>query len=137
MSVSVAETTRVLSEGVRERAPLTLRQFGIFAQGTHAHHVLEFDHKPGVTAQQAVSAFRELRTPGVSAGGMNLVLAFGSVLWHAVTPDRSRHDRMLARMFGNEPDGVRYRLTDYSRPVSGSYYFAPSLNALNELIGKD
>ena len=50
---------------------------------------------------------------------------------------RSRDDRMLARMFGNDPDGLRDRLTDFSRPVSGAYYFAPSLNALNELAGED
>ena len=33
----------------------TLPQFGIFAQGTHAHHFLEFDLKPGVTAAEAVA----------------------------------------------------------------------------------
>jgi deferrochelatase/peroxidase EfeB len=38
---------------------------------------------------------------------------------------------MLSRMFGN--DGPRDRLTDFSRPVTGAYYFAPSLTALNEL----
>ena len=27
-----------------------LPQFGIFAQGTHTHHFLEFDLKPGVGA---------------------------------------------------------------------------------------
>ena len=56
----------------------TLPQFGIFAQGTHAHHFLEFDLKPGVTAAEAVGAFRRLRTPDVSAGGVNLVIAFGA-----------------------------------------------------------
>jgi putative iron-dependent peroxidase len=55
----------------------------------------------------------------------------------AFSAERSRYDRMLARMFGNDADGVRDRLTDFSRPVSGAYYFAPSLNALNELAGKD
>jgi putative iron-dependent peroxidase len=305
-----------------EPAPFTLPQFGIFAQGTHAHHFLEFDLKPGVSARRAVSAFRELRTPDVSAGGVNLVLAVGADLWRAVAPEqspddlapfepitgpdgrhapatqhdawlwisgaepdvtwrsarlatlavadaallaaeqegftyqggrditgfidgtanpqvrlaadvaivppgrigaggshviamrwihdlvafdrlsveeqqqvfgrtkpdsveipaserpptahisrvqttvdgreleifrrsvpygtarehglyfvafsaeRSRYDRMLARMFGNAPDGVHDRLTDFSRPVSGAYYFAPSLNALNELAGE-
>jgi putative iron-dependent peroxidase len=304
-------------------APFTLPQFGIFAQGTNAHHFLEFDLKHGVNSERAVSAFRELRTPDVSAGGVNLVLAFGADLWLAVAPDscphdlapfqpvvgkagrgapatqhdawlwisgaapdvtwhsaraaalavadaaslvterqgftyhggrditgfidgtanpqvrraadvaivppgrpgaggshvlvmqwvhdlaafdrlsvedqqrvigrtkpdsqelpatempdtahisrvqtsvggreleifrrsvpygtvrehglnfvafsaeRSRYDRMLARMFGLTPDGLRDRLTDFSRPVSGAYYFAPSLNALNELAGKD
>ena len=44
---------------------------------------------------------------------------------------------MLARMFGTSGDGVHDRLTDFSRPVSGAYYFAPSLNALNELAGPE
>jgi putative iron-dependent peroxidase len=49
----------------------------------------------------------------------------------AFSAERTRYDRMLARMFGIAPDGVRDRLTDFSRPVSSAYYFAPSLNALN------
>ena len=321
--MSIHETMPVPSEMLRDPAPFTLPQFGIFAQGTHAHHFLEFDLKPGVTQAQAVSAFRELRTPDVSAGGVNLVLAFGARLWQAVAPDscppdlasfepvigkdgrgapatqhdawlwisgaepdvtwhsaraaflavadvaslateqqgftyhggrditgfidgtanpqvrraadvaivppghrgaggshvltmrwvhdlvafnrlsiedqqrvfgrtkpdslelpaaekpptahisrvqttvegreleifrrsvpygtaaehglyfvafsaaRSRYDLMLARMFGNDPDGVRDRLTDFTSPVSGGYYFAPSMNALNELAGAE
>jgi putative iron-dependent peroxidase len=308
---------------VTEPAPFILPQFGIFAQGTHAHHFLEFDLKPGVTPGRAVSAFRKLRTPDVSAGGVNLVLAFGADTWRDVAPDglptglgsfeqvtgsdghtapatqhdawlwisgaepdvtwhsarlaahavedaallvgeqpgftyhggrditgfidgtanaqvrraadvaivppgdpgaggshvivmrwvhdlvafnrlavaeqervigrtkadsvelsgseqpptahiaraqvsvdgaeleifrrsvpygtaaeyglyfvafsadRSRYDRMLARIFGTAPDRIRDRLTDFSRPVSGAYYFAPSLNAINELAGPD
>jgi putative iron-dependent peroxidase len=300
-----------------------LPQFGIFAQGTHAHHFLEFDLRPGVSPTQAVASFRRLRTPDVSAGGVNLVVAFGADAWREVAPaetpasldrfhrvvatdgrgvpathhdawmwisgsapdvtfdharaaarvvadvarlaaeqpgftyhegrdemgfidgtanppvrraadvalvppgepgqggshvlamrwvhdldafdrlpvgeqegvigrtkptsvelseaekpptahisrveieagdqeleifrrsvpygtveehglyfvafsaDPSRFDRMLARMFGTAGDGVRDRLTDFSRPVSGAYYFAPSLNALNELAGPE
>src|SRR5271166_4107767 len=298
-----------------------LPQFGIFAQGTHAHRFLEFDLNPGVDRAHAVAAFRRLRTPDVSAGGVNLVMAFGAELWRSVAPsgapaelaafetitgrdghvspavqhdawlwlssaepdvtwqsaraavlalrdaahlaaeqpgftylggrditgfidgtanrpvrraadvalvppgqageggshvlamrwvhdllafnrlsvteqqrvfgrtkadsaelsdaekpptahiarveiteggeeleifrrsvpygtaeehglyfvafsaERSRYDRMLARMFGTAADGVRDHLTDFSRPVTGAYYFAPSLNALNELAG--
>lgn len=300
-----------------------LPQFGIFAQGTTAHHFLEFDLRPGVSPTQAVSSFRRLRTPDVSAGGVNLVVAFGADAWREVAPgetpaslgpyrgivapggrgapatqhdgwiwvsgsapdvifdharavtrvvadvadlaaeqpgftyhegrdetgfidgtanppvrraaevalvppgqpgqggshvlvmrwvhdldafhrlpvaeqervigrtkarsvelsdaekpptahiarvemeadgkelelfrrsvpygtvdehglyfvafsaDPSRFDRMLARMFGTSGDGVRDRLTDFSHPVSGAYYFAPSLNALNELAGPE
>ncbi|HVP02124.1 MAG TPA: Dyp-type peroxidase [Solirubrobacteraceae bacterium] len=300
-----------------------LPQFGIFAQGTHAHHFLEFDLEAGITPAAAVVAFRRLRTPDVSAGGVNLVIAFGADAWRgaapAAAPDdlaafepvtgsdghaapatqhdawlwisgaepdvtwqsaraaaellrgtarvaaeqeaftyrggrditgfidgtanpqvaragdvalippgavgqggshvltmrwvhdlvafnrlsledqervfgrtkadsteltpgekpanahiarvettvdgeeleifrrsvpygtaeesglnfvafssaRSRYDRMLSRMFGAAPDGPRDRLTDFSRPVSGAYYFAPSLTALNELAGRD
>ena len=55
----------------------------------------------------------------------------------AFSAERSRYDRMLARMFGNTADGLHDRLTDFSRPVSGGYYFAPSLGALNELAGPE
>ena len=41
----------------------TLPQFGIFAQGTNAHHFLEFDLAPGVHATQAVSSFRRPGRP--------------------------------------------------------------------------
>jgi porphyrinogen peroxidase len=39
---------------------------------------------------------------------------------------------MLARMFGLE-DGAHDRLTDFSRPVTGAFYFAPSLTLLAQL----
>ena len=55
----------------------------------------------------------------------------------AFSADPSRYDRMLARMFGTDSDGVRDRLTDFSRAVSGAYYFAPSYNALNQLAGPE
>jgi porphyrinogen peroxidase len=61
-------------------------QFGIVAQGTHAHYFLEFDFKRGVTLPETVTAFRRLRTPDVSAGGVNLVMAFGESAWRAVAP---------------------------------------------------
>jgi putative iron-dependent peroxidase len=66
---------------------LVLPQFGIFAQGTHAHHFLEFDLRDGVTPRQAVASFRRLRTPEVSAGGVNLVLAFRADAWREVAPE--------------------------------------------------
>jgi deferrochelatase/peroxidase EfeB len=33
-------------------------------------------------------------------------------------------------MFGSGGDGLSDRLTEFSRPVAGACYFAPSLNAL-------
>jgi putative iron-dependent peroxidase len=82
-----------------------------------------------------------------SVGGRELEIfrrsvPYGTALEHglyfvAFSAERSRYDRMLARMFGSDSDGVRDRLTDFSRPVTGAYYFAPSLNALNELAGKE
>jgi putative iron-dependent peroxidase len=70
----------------------TLPQFGIFAQGTHAHRFLEFDLRPNATPAQAVEAFKALRTPDVSAGGVNLVVAFGSLAWRSVAPTRAPAD---------------------------------------------
>lgn len=50
----------------------------------------------------------------------------------AFSADPARFDKMLARMFGTTGDGLHDRLTEFSRPVSGSYYFAPSLDALSK-----
>jgi porphyrinogen peroxidase len=43
--------------------------------------------------------------------------------------DQYRLDRMLQRMAGAE-DGVRDALTNYSTPLTGAYYFVPSIQAL-------
>lgn len=63
---------------------------------------------------------------------------YGTVAEHglyfvAFSADRTRFDRMLARVFGTDGDGLRDRLTDFTRPVSGAFYFAPSLTALREI----
>lgn len=63
-----------------------LPQFGIFAQGTHSHHFLEFDLLPGVTKDEAVTSFRRLRAPEVSSGGINLVIALRPSAWNEVAP---------------------------------------------------
>lgn len=44
--------------------------------------------------------------------------------------ERDRFDGMLARMFGTSGDGVHDHLLDFSRAVTGSYYFAPSVEEL-------
>jgi putative iron-dependent peroxidase len=51
----------------------------------------------------------------------------------AFSRDPSRFDKLLARMFGTATDSVRDRLTDFTRPVSAAYYFAPSLQTLQAL----
>jgi putative iron-dependent peroxidase len=56
-------------------------QFGIFAQGTHAHFFLEFDLHPGLGLPRVVESFHELGTSEVAAGGANFVLAFGADAW--------------------------------------------------------
>jgi len=55
----------------------------------------------------------------------------------AFSADPSRFTKMLARMFGTIGDGLHERLTDFSRPVSGSWYFAPSLDALDGVFPED
>jgi putative iron-dependent peroxidase len=52
----------------------------------------------------------------------------------AFSADLQRYDVMLSRMFGTAPDGLHDRMTDFTRPVSGAYYFAPSLTLLHELV---
>jgi porphyrinogen peroxidase len=64
---------------------------------------------------------------------------FGSVREHglyfvAFGRDLGRFDVLLRRMFGVAEDGIRDRLTDYSRPTTGSYWFAPSQEDLSRLL---
>jgi putative iron-dependent peroxidase len=66
---------------------VTVPQFGIFAQGTIAHAFLEWDLRPDVDLNEAARLLGLLRGPAVSAGGVNLVLAFGSELWRALAPE--------------------------------------------------
>ena len=66
---------------------------------------------------------------------------YGTTLEHGINflafaADRARFDRMLARMFGPNDDGLHDRLADFSRPVSGAYYFAPSLSVLARHAGR-
>jgi putative iron-dependent peroxidase len=70
----------------RIRRTVTVPQFGIFAQGTNAHAFLEWDLRPGIDLLQAASVLGRLRGPSVAAGGVNLVLAFGSDLWRVLAP---------------------------------------------------
>lgn len=41
----------------------------------------------------------------------------------------------LDRMFGRAEDGLLDRLTEFSTPISGSYWYAPSLETLHAAIG--
>ena len=49
--------------------------------------------------------------------------------------DPARIDTMLARMFGATADGLVDRLTQFSRPASGSYYWVPSIETLTDVFG--
>ncbi len=71
---------------------MTVPQFGIFAQGTIAHEFIEFDLRADVDMGLATAALSQLRAPAVSAGGINLVIGFGSELWRTVAPDHAPED---------------------------------------------
>ncbi len=65
---------------------------------------------------------------------------YGTVSEHglyfvAFSADASRFEKMLRRMFGQSGDAVHDRLTDFSRPVTGAFYFVPSLEALGDALG--
>ncbi len=66
--------------------------------------------------------------------------AYGGVSDHGTvfvgfSADQQRLDRMLRRMAGAE-DSVRDALTRYTTPLTGAYYFVPSLQALQGLAEK-
>ena len=133
-----------------------LPQFGIFAQGTHAHHFLEFDLKPEVTASQAVEGFRALRTPDVAAGGVNLVIAFGAGVWREVAPTAApaelapfepvagggrsapatQHDAWLW-ISGAEPDVTWQSARAAARAVAGAAQVAAEQDAFTYHGGRD
>src|SRR5712691_7601690 len=70
-------------------AAMAVPQFGIFAQGTIAHEFIEFDVRPDVDLATAAAMLQQIRQPAVSAGGVNLVVAFGSDFWQALAPDHA------------------------------------------------
>jgi putative iron-dependent peroxidase len=53
----------------------------------------------------------------------------------AFSADHTRFEKMLRRMFGQAGDGLHDQLTDFSRPVSGSAYFVPSIEAMGDVFG--
>jgi putative iron-dependent peroxidase len=71
---------------------VALPQFGIFAQGTIAHQFFEWDLRPDLDHGYVAQVIGRLRQPAVAAGGVNLVVAFGSDLWRAISPDHAPAD---------------------------------------------
>jgi putative iron-dependent peroxidase len=63
---------------------------------------------------------------GVAEHGLHFV---------AFSRERRRFDLMLGRMFGVDGDGLHDRLTDFSTPVTGSYWFVPALDDLRRALG--
>ena len=46
----------------------------------------------------------------------------------------ARFDVQLQRMFGVSGDGLQDRLTEFSTPITGSYWFAPSEDDLAAIL---
>ena len=55
----------------------------------------------------------------------------------AFSADPSRFHKMLANMYGTSGDGLHDHLMDFTQAVSGSFYFAPSLDALDGILPSD
>lgn len=53
----------------------------------------------------------------------------------AFSSEPRRFEAMLRNMMGASDDGLYDRLTEFSTPVTGSYYFAPSEDALTRVLG--
>ena len=50
--------------------------------------------------------------------------------------EQRRHQIQLERMFGVSGDGLHDRLVEFSTPKTGSYFFAPSIEALHRALGR-
>ncbi len=61
-------------------------QSGIFALGTSAHSYLEFDLGARADPLVMVQAVANLREPGMTTGGVNLVVGFRPSLWAHIAP---------------------------------------------------
>lgn len=61
-------------------------QGGIFALGTSAHSYLEFDLDAQGDPLAMVQAVANLREPGMTTGGVNLVVGFRPSLWARIAP---------------------------------------------------
>lgn len=85
-------------------------------------HVSRSDVKIDGVAQKLYR--RSVPYGGVSDHGLYF-LAFSCEI--------ERYDRILASMFGQTEDRIVDRLHDFSSPLSGSYWFAPSAAELSKL----
>ncbi len=54
----------------------------------------------------------------------------------AFSSDIARFDVQLRHMFGLTDDGLHDKLIEYSKPITSSYWFAPSLKDLNKILSE-
>lgn len=80
----------------------------------------------------------DVKIDGVAQKLYRRSVPYGGVRDHglyflAFSCEIERYDRILASMFGESGDGVRDRITDFSTPLSGNYWFSPSRDELYSL----
>jgi porphyrinogen peroxidase len=112
-----------------------VEQERVFGRSKAESIEMDDDHKPP-TAHIARAEIED--EAGVELPIYRRSVPYGTVAEHglyfvAFSADRSRFDTMLGRMFGTSDDGLHDRLTEFSRPISGAYYYAPPLNVLADL----
>lgn len=82
----------------------------------------------------------DVKVDGVAYKMYRRSAPFGTVSEHglyflAFACDPIRFDAALDRMYGVASDGVHDRLIDYTEAVTGSYWFAPSVEVLEAVAG--
>ncbi|WP_339675628.1 Dyp-type peroxidase [uncultured Zhongshania sp.] len=80
----------------------------------------------------------DVKINGVSQKLYRRSVPYGGVLEHglyflAFSCDIRRFDHILQSMFGVSGDGIHDHLTDFSTPVTGNYWFAPSADELSAI----
>lgn len=78
----------------------------------------------------------DVKIEGVAQKLYRRSVPYGGVLEHglyflAFSADIRRYDHILQSMFGVSGDGIHDHLTDFSTPVTGNYWFAPSAAELS------
>jgi putative iron-dependent peroxidase len=110
-ALPVEEQERVIGRRKRDSAPLTKEE-----RDPHSH-----------------LARVQIEVDGVRQKIYRRSVPYGTVAEHGLyflgfSAERKRFDMMIARMSG-AADGSHDRIRDFSRPVSGGMYFAPSLTS--------
>ena len=125
--------------GVRSHTYMNVPQIGIFAQGTIAHEFVELDLRPDVDLALATAAFSRLRAPAVAAGGVNLVIAFGSELWRSIAPEHSPPDLApflpIGRPGGHHAPATQHDFWMWISSSSRDVVFEHTRAAVKELEG--
>jgi len=110
-------------------------QAGIFALGTASHAYLEFDLSKGRDGNDLVATVSSLREPRTTMGGVNLVAGFRPELWTRVAPDDAPAGVVGFNRDLVGTDGFIMPATRYTTPLSGAYYFVPSVERLRDRSG--